>query len=99
MTTTCEHIGTLLMRVQAAFLDTPSLEMTMGHACRRFDTDTRTTAAILGALVEARVLAKSSDGTYMRFFPTVAGGSRAAARYAAIDSTAGPTESVARSAA
>lgn len=63
------RIETLVTRVQEAFLDRPSLRLSLPQAQMRFDTDAITAEAILEMLADAGVLAKSPDGAYVRAFP------------------------------
>lgn len=65
-------VATLVMRIQGAFLEAPALHLTLPEAERRFAIDRRSCEAVLGALVDARVLARSADGRYTRFFPRLA---------------------------
>lgn len=69
MTANTETVEALMMRVQQAFLDRPELHLTLPDARERFGVDYRTCAAVLHALLDARVLARMPDGTYGRFFP------------------------------
>ncbi len=75
MTTTRGRIENLVMRVQADFLENPRLALTLPDTQKRFGIDEVTCAAVLGALVEARVLIQR-QGVYLRHVPRVA--SRAA---------------------
>jgi hypothetical protein len=58
----------LLMTMQNEFLGTPGLTLTTSQAEKRFGADAPECEAILGALVDARVLARTTGG-YTRFFP------------------------------
>jgi len=58
----------LLMTMQKEFLGTPGLTLTATQAEKRFRADKQTCEAILGALVDASVLARTTSG-YVRFFP------------------------------
>ena len=69
MTSSANPVEALVMRMQGEFLDTPHLRLTMPQAERRFGVDRVTCEAVLGVLVEAKVLARSVDGSYHRFFP------------------------------
>jgi len=69
MTSNCDRIGALVMRMQGEFLESPTLRLTLPEAERRFGVDRATCDAVLGALVEATVLARTSQGVFMRFFP------------------------------
>ncbi len=66
------RVERLVMRIQNRFLNTPSLRMTLSQAERRFRVDRRSCQAVLGALVDARVLTRTQDGAYVRFFPRMA---------------------------
>jgi len=70
MTThSCRQIGALVLHVQSAFLDAPTLALTPPAARRRFGLDAATCDAVLSALTEARVLARTRGGAYVRRFP------------------------------
>lgn len=68
MTSNCRQICTLTMEIQDAFLDTPELRMSLAEAERRFHADTITCGAVLGVLVDARVLLQRADGAYESAF-------------------------------
>jgi hypothetical protein len=72
MTATAQRVERLVMRIQRDFLNTPALRMTLSQAERRFRIDRQTSQAILDLLLEARVLTRTKDGAYTRFFPHVA---------------------------
>ena len=63
------RIETLVTRVQEAFLDKPSLRLSLPQAQMRFATDAITAEAIFEMLADAGVLAKAPDGAYVRAFP------------------------------
>jgi hypothetical protein len=65
-------VETLVTRVQSEFLDTPSLRLTLPQAARHFGLDRDSCEAVLGVLADARVLARSAEGRYARFFPRLA---------------------------
>jgi hypothetical protein len=65
------HITALVTKIQNDFLDTPSLTLTLPQAQKRFSVDEITCEAVLGTLVDAGVLARTSDDAYVRFFPRV----------------------------
>ena len=69
MTANVHRVEALVMRMQRDFLEQPALRLTMRQAERRFGVDRVACEAVLGALVDAGVLARSVDGTYLRFFP------------------------------
>jgi hypothetical protein len=69
MTTwTRSRIERLVTRMQSAFLDSPTLSLTLSGARRRFGVDEVTCAAVLSALVDAGALTKC-EGVYRRHFP------------------------------
>jgi hypothetical protein len=76
MTTwTRSRIESLVTLMQSAFLHNPTLSLTLSSARRRFGVDEVTCAGVLGALVDAGVLAKH-QGTYRRNFPRRCSASR-----------------------
>jgi hypothetical protein len=69
MTTwTRSRIESLVTLMQSAFLDNPTLSLTLSGARRRFGVDDVTCAGVLGALVDAGVLSKR-EGVYQRRYP------------------------------
>jgi hypothetical protein len=81
MGVSCGRIATLVTKMQSEFLNRPDLTLTLLQAQARFGADEITCQAVLGALVDARVLAKRADGACVRFFPR--GSARAEADVAA----------------
>ena len=71
MTATHDRIEDLVLRIQSDFLDNPTLALTEPAAEKRFGIDKATCAGVLGALVDARVLAER-EGAYRRYFPRLA---------------------------
>lgn len=69
MTATCYDIGSLVLRIENGFLDTPGLALTLPTAQQQFGVDPTTCKAVLDALVDARVLAQTRAGAYVRHFP------------------------------
>lgn len=69
MTASCASVGSLIMRMQGGFLDTPGLMLTLRDAQHRFDIDGITCEAILETLVDAAVLTRTREGAYVRCFP------------------------------
>ena len=59
MTATRGRIEHLVVRIQADFLDNPTLALTVPAAEKRFGLDEVACAGVLGALVEARVLTEA----------------------------------------
>ncbi len=81
MTPSCGRIEALVRQVQSDFLEKPELTLTLSEAQERFGVDEIACEAVLGALVDAQVLAKTRDGACVRFFPRlVASGERPSAR-------------------
>jgi hypothetical protein len=76
MTPTRGRIEKLVMQIQNAFLENPTLSLTLPAAQWRFGADEATCAGVLDMLVDARVLARR-DAVYRRQVP------RPAARSAA----------------
>jgi DNA-binding IclR family transcriptional regulator len=70
--TASRHLEALVIRMQNEYLDTPYLPLTVREAEQRFGADGTTCQAILDTLVDARVLARTEDGEYVRFFPRAA---------------------------
>jgi hypothetical protein len=70
MPLSCNEIGTLVTRMQADFLQNPSLRLALDEAERRFHVDHLTCEAVLGALTDGRVLARDATGRYRRRFPS-----------------------------
>lgn len=69
MTLSRGQIGALVMRMQNDFLARPALTLPLPQAARRFGVDINTCKVILDVLLDARVLTKTTDGAYARFFP------------------------------
>ena len=67
---TLHSIGTLVTRIQGAFLDKPSLKLTLPQAVMRFGADAVACDAVLELLVDSGVLARSADGAYVRAVAT-----------------------------
>lgn len=69
MTFAARQIESLVLGIQDAFLNQPTLQLTLTAAARQFSLDRFTCQAVLSALVDARVLARTQDGLYQRHFP------------------------------
>jgi hypothetical protein len=69
MTFAARQIESLVLGIQDAFLNQPTLQLTLTAAARQFGLDRFTCRAVLGALVDAHVLARTQDGRYHRHFP------------------------------
>jgi hypothetical protein len=76
MTPTSGWIQEALLRIQNDFLDDAALALTPSQAARRFGLDRESCEAILAALLESGVLAKTPEGAYVRFFPRLTSGVR-----------------------
>jgi hypothetical protein len=72
MASNSARVETLVTRIQDEFLDTPNLSLSLPQAERHFGIDRASCEAVLGVLVDARVLARSADGRYVRLFPRLA---------------------------
>ena len=72
MTLNPGQLADLVVRMQGDFLDAPALTLALPDAERRFGVDRVTCEAVLGALVDSQVLARTRDGAYVRFFPRLA---------------------------
>ena len=77
MTASCDSIGSLVLRMQGHYLETPGLTLTVRDAQRRFSVDETTCEAVLAVLVDAGVLTKTQEGAYARLFPRLAPSVRA----------------------
>ncbi len=71
MTATRGRIEHLVVRIQSDFLDNPTLTLTLPAVEKRFGIDEVACAAVLGALVDARVLTER-EGAYRRSPPGAA---------------------------
>jgi hypothetical protein len=71
MTPTRGQIERLVIRIQTAFLENPMLSLTLPAAQRRFGVDEVTSAGVLAALADARVLIERG-GAYRRHLPRAA---------------------------
>jgi hypothetical protein len=61
MSVSCGRIAALVMKIQNEFLDKAGLTLTLSQAQNRFGADEITCEAVLGALVDAKVLDKTPD--------------------------------------
>jgi hypothetical protein len=68
MTWNRRRVERLVMQIQNAFLENPTLSLTLPAAQRRFGVDEVTCADVLSALVDARVLTER-EGVYQRNVP------------------------------
>jgi hypothetical protein len=59
-------IEEVLRRVQGEFLEMPGLRLTEAQACRLWGLDNAVCDALLGALVDAKFLFKTRDGSFMK---------------------------------
>jgi hypothetical protein len=69
MTFTAPAIGSLVLRTQDLFVHAPTTPLTLPQVARRLGLDACTSAAVLGALVDAHVLTRTPAGAYLRYFP------------------------------
>jgi hypothetical protein len=56
----------VLQRIQGEFVEMPGLRLTTAQAQRLWGLDRDVCDALLGALVDARFLARTRDGAYVR---------------------------------
>jgi hypothetical protein len=59
-------IQDVVRRIQGEFLEMPGLRLTKEQAQRLWRLDQTACEAVLGALVDARFLAKTRDGAFIR---------------------------------
>lgn len=62
-----DRINHLLERIQGEFRDMPGLRLTPAQAQRLWGLDKNRCLTLLNALVDARVLARTQDGAFIRF--------------------------------
>jgi hypothetical protein len=60
------RIEDVLQRIQGEFVEMPGLRLTPAQAQRLWGLDRDVCDALLGALVEARFLARTRDGAFVR---------------------------------
>jgi hypothetical protein len=60
------RIDEVLQRIQGEFVEMPGLRLTGAQAQRLWGLDRDVCDALLGALVDARFLARTRDGSYVR---------------------------------
>ena len=61
-----ESLERLVRRLQSEFLEMPGLKLTLGQAQRLWGLERESCDALLGALVDARFLARTPEGAFMR---------------------------------
>lgn len=59
-------VNDALRRVKSEYLEMPGLRLTSAQAQRLWGLDRESCAALLGALVDARFLNRTSDGAFAR---------------------------------
>jgi hypothetical protein len=60
------RIDEVLQRIQGEFVEMPGLRLTVPQAQRLWGLERDVCDAVLGALVEARFLARTRDGAFIR---------------------------------
>jgi hypothetical protein len=60
------RIDEVLQRIQGEFVEMPGLRLTAAQAQRLWGLDRDVCDALLGALVDAKFLAQTRDGAYVR---------------------------------
>jgi hypothetical protein len=66
MNETSRNIQEVVQRIRGEFLEMPGLRLTAQQARRLWRLDETACDAVLGALVDARFLAKTRDGSFIR---------------------------------
>jgi hypothetical protein len=66
MTDSSRGIQDVVRRIRGEFLEMPGLRLTPEQARRLWRLDETACEAVLGALVDARFLAKTRDGAFVR---------------------------------
>ena len=66
MTDPSRGIQDVVRRIRGEFLEMPGLRLTSQQARRLWRLDEQACEAVLGQLVEARFLAKTRDGAFVR---------------------------------
>jgi len=66
MKETSRSIQEVVRRIRGEFLEMPGLRLTPEQARRLWRLDETACAAVLGALVDARFLARTRDGAFVR---------------------------------
>ena len=66
MRETSRSIQDVVRRIRGEFLEMPGLRLTPAQARRLWRLDQAACDAVLGALVDARFLAKTRDGAFIR---------------------------------
>lgn len=66
---TAAQTGDLVLRIQGDFLDDPRLRLTVAEAERRYGLNASACEAVLTALTDAAVLARTPENRFVRFFP------------------------------
>ena len=62
-------IGELLLRAEGEYREMPGLRLTVSQAGRLWGLDAGTCASVLTALIERRVLTRTTSGAYLRRSP------------------------------
>jgi hypothetical protein len=62
-------IAELLLRVEGEYREMPGLSLTVHQAERLWGLDASTCASVLTALIERRVLTRTTSGAYLRRAP------------------------------
>ena len=60
------HIDEVLQRIQGEYVEMPGLRLTPAQAQRLWGLDRDVCDALLGALVDAKFLAQTRDGAFVR---------------------------------
>jgi hypothetical protein len=60
-----EERDQLLVRIRGEYLEMPGLSLTLPQACRLWQLDAATCAAVLQQMIDARILYRTSDNRYL----------------------------------
>jgi hypothetical protein len=66
VTNLAESFGELLVRIEGEYREMPGLNLTVTQAERLWGLDRHTCASVLTALMERRILKRTTSGTYLR---------------------------------
>ena len=66
VTKLAESFGELLVRIEGEYREMPGLNLTVTQAERLWGLDRHTCASVLTALMERRILKRTTSGTYLR---------------------------------
>lgn len=65
--TTVTTLDALVMRIRAEYCEMPGMQLRLNQACRLWQVDPATCAAVLEHLVQQRVLYRTPEGAYAAY--------------------------------